>query len=180
MQTPRDNHLDCAKRVLRYVSETMDYNILYKSATLFRLEGYIYADWVGYKADRRSTSRFFFSLGSEAISWSSKKQPIIAMLSTKAEYRGATIAACEDAWLKRILKDLCVPITDLLLLYSDNMSSIHLARNLVFHTRTKHIEVHYHFIRKRVMVGDVNLQHINMNLQTTDIFTTSCNCSRQT
>ena len=53
------------------------------------------------------------------------------------------------------------------------MSSIHLARNPVFHARTKHIEVHYHFSRERVLVGDVNLQHITMNLQTADIFTKS-------
>ena len=51
------------------------------------------------------------------------------------------------------------------------MSSIYRARNPVFHTRTKHIEVHYHFIRERILAGDVDLQHINTNLQTTDIFT---------
>ena len=50
------------------------------------------------------------------------------------------------------------------------MSSIHLARNLVFHAPTKHIEVHYHFIRERVLIGDVDLQHINTNMQMTDIF----------
>ena len=75
MQAPRDIHLDCAKRVLRYVSGTMDCGILYKTAMPIRLEGYTDADWAGYKADRRSTSGFVFSLDSGAISWSSKKQP---------------------------------------------------------------------------------------------------------
>ena len=150
MQTPRDIHLDCAKRVLRYVSGTMDYGILYKSATPIQLEGYTDADWAGYKADRRSTSGFVFSLGSGAISWSSKKQPTVALSSTEAEYRGATVAACEAIWLKRILKDLGVPIKDPILLYCDNMSNIYLARNPVFHARMKHIEVHYHFIRECV------------------------------
>ena len=64
------------------------------------------ADWAGYKADRRSTSGFVFSLSNGAISWSSKKQPTVALSSSKAEYRGATIAACEVVGLKRILKDL--------------------------------------------------------------------------
>ena len=73
MQTPRDIHLDCAKRVLWYVSGTMDYGILYKSATPIQLEGCTDADRAGYKADRQSTSRFVFSLGREVISWSSKK-----------------------------------------------------------------------------------------------------------
>ena len=57
-------------------------------------------------------------------------------------------------------------------IYYDNMSNyIYLARNLVFLVRTKHIEVHYHFIREHVLAGDVDLQHISTNLQTTDIFT---------
>ena len=87
------------------------------------------------------------------------------------EYRGAAITACEAVWLKRILKDLGVPIKDPTSPYCDNMSNIYLARNPVFHARTKHIKVHYHFIRERVLAGDVDLQHISTNLQTADIFT---------
>ena len=77
----------------------------------------------------------------------------------------------EAVWLKRILKDLGVPIKDPTSLYCDNMSSIYLARNPVYHARTKHIEVHYHFIRERILAGDIDLQHINTNLKMTDIFT---------
>ena len=73
----------------------MDCNILYKSATPVPLEGYKDVDWAGHKADRRSTSRFVFSLGSGAISWSSKKQPNVALSSTETEYRGVGVAACE-------------------------------------------------------------------------------------
>ena len=130
----------------------MDFGILYKTMMPIRLEGYIDADWAGYKADRKSTSVFVFSLGSGAISWSSKNQPIVTLSSTKAEYRVPTVAAYEAVWLKRILKDLGVPIIDPNPLFCDNMSSIYLARNQVFHVRTKHIEVHYHFIRERVVV----------------------------
>ena len=72
MQTPRDIHLDCAKRVVRYVSVTWDFGILYVSATPIRLKGYTNADWADYKVDRRSTSGFVFSLGNRAISWSNK------------------------------------------------------------------------------------------------------------
>ena len=126
----------------------MDYDTLYKLATSIRLKGYTNADWADYKTDRRSMSGFVFSLGSGALSWSSKKQPTVALVSTEAEYRGATVASCEVFWLKRILKDLGVPIKYLILLYYDNMSSIFVARNLVFHAQTKHIEVHYHFIQE--------------------------------
>ena len=81
------------------------------------------------------------------------------------------MAACEAVWLKRILNDLGVRIKDSTPLYYDNMRNIYVARNSVFHARTKHIEVHYHFIRQRVLTGDVDLQHISTNLQTADIFT---------
>ena len=155
-----------------YVSRTMDYDTLYKLATSIRLKGYTNADWADYKTDRRSMSGFVLSLGSGAISWSSKMQLRVALSSTEAEYKGAAVASYEVVWLKRILKDLGVPIKDLILLYYDNMTSIHLAQKYttVFHTHTKHIEVHYHFIRERDHAGDVNLQHINTNLQIADIF----------
>ena len=64
---------------------------------------------------------------------------------------GFVFSAYEAVWLKRILKDLGIPIKDPTSLYCDNMSNIYLARNPVFHTRTKHIEVHYRFIRERVV-----------------------------
>ena len=136
-----------------------------------RLQGYTNTDWTGYKEDRRSTSGFVFSLANGAISWSNKKQPTVALSSTEAEYRGAAVAACEAVWLKRILKDLGVPIKDMIRLYCDNMSSIYLAQNHVFHPWTEHIEVHYHFIYERVQAGDIDLQHINTNLQVANIFT---------
>ena len=102
MQTPRYIHMDCVMLVLQYVCGMMDYDILYKSATPIQLKGYTDADWAGYKADQRSTSGFVCSLGSGAISWSSKKQPTIALSSTEAKYRGTVVAACEAVWLKRI------------------------------------------------------------------------------
>ena len=87
-----------------------------------------------------------FSFGSAAVTWSSKKQPTVALSSTEAEYRGAAVAACEVAWLCKLLADLGLHVERKIVIYCDNLSSIQLARNPVFHARTKHIEVHYHFI----------------------------------
>ena len=87
MQLPRKPHLDAVRRTLRYVSATLDYALFYDASTELHLSGY--TDWAGNATDRRSTSDFMFSLGSAAITWSSKKQPTIALSSTEAEYRGA-------------------------------------------------------------------------------------------
>jgi hypothetical protein len=112
-----------------------------------------------------------FTLGSAAIAWSSKEQPTVALSSTEAEYRGAVVATCEAIWLKRLLKDLHEEVSDSTVIYSNNLSSIQLAKNPVFHARTKHIEVHYHSVRERVLSGEVELQRVPTDRQTADIFT---------
>ena len=81
------------------------------------------------------------------------EQLTIKLWSIEAKYKGVVVVACEVVWLKRILKDLGDSINDPVLIYYDNLNSIHLARNAIFHARTKHIEVHYHFIRDRVLGG---------------------------
>ena len=163
MQCPRKPHLDSVRRELRYVSETLDYALFYGADSELELYGYTDADWAGSAYDRRSTSGFMFSLGSAAITWSSKKQPTVALSSTEAEYRGAAIVACEVAWLQNLLGDLGIQVQTSIVIYYDNLSSIHLAWNLVFHARTKHIEVHYHFIRERVLTGDIDLTYVRTN-----------------
>jgi hypothetical protein len=101
---------------------------------------------VGNVSHRRSTSGFMFSFGSGATSWNNEKQPTFALLSTEVEYRGVTIIACEVIWLQKLLSDLGQSVDVHVVIYCDNISSTLLANNLVYHARTKHIEVHYHFI----------------------------------
>jgi hypothetical protein len=98
-----------------------------------------------------------FSFGSGDVSWSSKKQPIVALSSTEAEYRGATITACEVVWLQKLLSDLGQSVDAPVVNYCDNISSILFANNPIYHARTKHIEVHYHFIREKVLAKKLTL-----------------------
>ncbi|MCO5563970.1 hypothetical protein L7F22_017623 [Adiantum nelumboides] len=112
-----------------------------------------------------------FSLGSAAITWSSKKQPTIALSSTEAEYRGAAMAACEVAWLELLLGDLGIRVQRPVVIHCDNLRSIQFAQNLVFHAKTKHIEMHYDFIRERVLDGSINLTFVRRDEQVADIFT---------
>jgi hypothetical protein len=112
-----------------------------------------------------------FSFGSGAVSWSSKKQPKVALSSTEAEYKGAPITACEVVWLQKLLSDLGQLVNAHVVIYCDNISSILLANNPVYHARTKHIEVHYHFIREKVLVKEIDLIHVSTKNQVADIFT---------
>ncbi|MCO5605894.1 hypothetical protein L7F22_060080 [Adiantum nelumboides] len=106
MQLPRKPHLDAVRRILRYVRATLDYALFYDASTQVQVHGYTDSDWVGSISDRRSTSGYMFSFGSAVVTRSSKKQSTIALSSTKAEYRGAVVAAGEVAWLEMLLRDL--------------------------------------------------------------------------
>ena len=128
------------------MQSTLDYALFYVADAPLVLYGYTDADWAGSIADRRSTRGFMFSFGSAAVTWSSKKQPTVALSSTEAEYRGATVAACEVAWLRKLLGDLGVQVDEQVVIHCDNLRNIQLARNPMFHARTKHIEVHYHYV----------------------------------
>ena len=106
MQVPREPHLDCVRRILRYLRATVDYALFYAADVPLHVYGYTDADWAGSVFDRRATRGFMFSFGSAAVTWSGKKQPMIALSSTEVEYRGAAVAACEVAWLRKLLADL--------------------------------------------------------------------------
>jgi regulator of sigma D len=91
--------------------------------------------------------------------------------SIEAEYRGAAMAACEVAWLRKLLVDLGLHVDRHVVIYCDNLSSIQLAKNPVFYARTKHIEVHYHFIKDKVLAGEIDLIYVSTEDQVADIFT---------
>ena len=95
-------------------------------------------------------------LGGKAVSRSSKKQPTVALSSTEGEYKALSHATCEVVWLNNLLSDLQVH-HDRFVLLCDNMLSIYLAKNPMYHARSKHIEVQYHFVREKVLSKEVGL-----------------------
>ena len=100
-----------------------------------------------------------------------KKQHTISQLSTKVEYRAMENTTAELIWMSFILKDLHIPLASTPTFNYDNTSALHMTINLVFHARSKHIELDYHFVRKRVALGLLITQHISTEKQVTDLFT---------
>lgn len=178
MSTPKKPHLDAIRRILRYVKGTLNYGILYKKTKKCQVIGYCDADYAGDCDTRRSTTGYLFSLGSGAITWCSKRQPTVALSSTEAEYRSAAAAAQESTWLKQLMEDLHQTPKDQVWIFCDNLSTIRLAENPVFHARTKHIEVHYHYIREKVLKGEIEMVPTKTENQTADILTKSLNKSK--
>eukprot|EP00253_Pinus_taeda_P023488 PITA_23488 len=135
------------------------------------LSGYTDFGWAGSVDDRKSTTRYVFSLGSGAFTWTSKKQQAVALSSTEAEYRGAVKASCEAVWLRRMLADMHVSQTGPTSLFCDNQGVLKLSKNPVFHERTKHVETHCHYFRQLVEDRSVQLRYVPTTEQPTDIFT---------
>ncbi|RVW80365.1 Retrovirus-related Pol polyprotein from transposon RE1 [Vitis vinifera] len=128
-------------------------------------------DWDGCIDDMKSTSGYAFSLGSGAISWVSKKQGLVAQSSAEAEYISASLATSQAIWLRRILEDIKEKQNEATYLLCDNKSAIAIAKNYVFHIRTRHIAVKYHFIKETISNGEVQLMYCKSEEQVADIFT---------
>jgi hypothetical protein len=112
-------------------------------------------------------------LGSNPITWSAKKQPTVSRSSTESEYRALATASAEVCWLRTLLKDLGIFLSQPPILWCDNVFALAIASNPVFHARTKHIEVDFHFIRERVLRKDLVVKFVSTNDQLADIFTKS-------
>ncbi|CAL8170379.1 unnamed protein product [Prunus armeniaca] len=170
MHNPMESHVVAVKRILRYLKGTLDFGIWFKPG-LLHLHAYSDADWAGDPNDRRSVSGFIVYLGSTPISWASKKQHTVSRSSTEAEYRALAIAAAELAWIRQLFCDLHIPLHVPPLIHCDNISAIALSSNPVFHSRMKHLQIDYHFVRERVIRGDLLVQHVSSAEQFADILT---------
>ena len=162
---PRNVHLISAKHILRYLRGTVDYGLRYTSSSGVLLSGYSDSDWAGSAVDRKSTSGYCFSMGSAMISWSSRKQGSIAQSTAEAEYIVASDACKEAVWLRKLLSDMFDGKLDSTIIHCENQSCNKLSENLVFHDRSKHIEMEYHFMKYLVMRGTLKLQYIRTDEQ---------------
>lgn len=169
MANPTSQHTTAIKRVLRYLKGSRNLELTYRGE-LGGLLGYTDADWGADQETRRSTSGYVFSLGSAPISWSSKRQPTVALSSCEAEYMGETQATKEAIWLRRLLGELLSHKENptATIIFGDNQGAIALARNPQFHARTKHIAIQHHFVREAQARGEVDIQYTPTEQQVAD------------
>lgn len=172
MERPTTMHLNAAKRILRYVKGTIDYGLVYSKENGNNvLTGYSDSDLGGFIGDRRSTAGMVFYLNESLITWVSQKQRCVALSSCEAEFMAATAAACQAVWLRKLLNQVTDEYIDPVVIYIDNKSAIDLAKNPVFHGRSKHIDIRYHFIRECIERGEIVVKHVSSENQKADILT---------
>ncbi|PKU79146.1 putative mitochondrial protein [Dendrobium catenatum] len=170
MQNSTNADFSQLKRILRYIKGTQSHGLPIVAGDT-TLQTYADADWAADISDRKSISGHCTFMGSNLISWSVKKQVTVAKSSTEAEYRALSAATSEIIWLRRLASELQLFQSSPTVLHCDNISAIAIAKNLVFHARTKHIEIDYQFIRQHIANRSIQIQHISSQAQIADILT---------
>ncbi|XP_070152493.1 uncharacterized protein [Polyergus mexicanus] len=146
---PEEAHWKLAKRVLRYLQHTAGYGITY-TKDCKEMQAYVDSDWAGDVEDRKSCSSNVVMLANGLLSWNSKKQKSVALSTMEAEYVAISEVCKEIVYLRRLLEHIGFKscITDATEVSCDNQSGIELNKNHMFHGRSKHIDIKYHFSRE--------------------------------
>ncbi|GJZ86559.1 retrovirus-related pol polyprotein from transposon TNT 1-94 [Tanacetum coccineum] len=167
---PTEKHLNAVKRIFRYLKGTVHRGLWYPKDSSIALTAFADADHAGCQDTRRSTSGSMQLLGDRLVSWSSKRQKSAAISSTEAEYIALSGYCAQILWMRSQLTDYGFGFNKIPMYY-DNKSAIALCCNNVQHSRSKHIDIIFHFIKEHVENGVIELYFVNTEYQLADIFT---------
>ncbi len=176
---PGEKHLNVMKHGYHYLNRTLDLGLLfYGNQFNCDLVSFSDSDWAGDPNTQRLVSGYAFLFCGAIITWSVKKQPTIALSSTEAEYMAMTHSGKEVIFLNHLFNDLEIPIQLPISLLVNNQSAITLAENPIFHTCSKHIKVHHHWMHEKTRDGTIQLEYVPMVDQVVDIFTKPLNSEK--
>ncbi|OAE23598.1 hypothetical protein AXG93_4316s1300 [Marchantia polymorpha subsp. ruderalis] len=163
MSNPGKERWLAMKHLLRYLKVTSDVDLMYcKSGSSVQVESYVDSDYAWNKDSMKSTTAYQFLINGNCVRWKSQLQPVVTLFTAKAEYIVAIEAMKEGIWIQGLLKELHV-FQGTATLFFDRQSAIYLCKNLVFHDRTKHVDIKYHFIREKIIDGDINIAKISID-----------------
>jgi len=167
---PKESHYNAAKRILKYLQGTKDVELWYPNNVSLNLTGFSDSDFAGCKVDRKSTSGTCHMPGSSLIFWHCKKQACAALFTAETEYIAAGSCCAQTLWLRQKLSDFGI-LLNKIPINCDNTSAINLSKNLVMHSRTKHIEIRHHFLGEHIANGTCDIKFIGTEFQLADLFT---------
>src|SRR5882724_1772116 len=182
---PRPRDWDTSKRVLRYLKGTRGMGIIYQRDPDEALTGHDHMVHWGYcdanyakdAQDQRLTSGYMFMLAGGPISWKLKKQPSISLSTTEAEYYALGIAFQEATWIRHVYQEIFKPLNNPVLIYSDNAGAVALSKNPIFHNRSKHIDICWHYIRDLIRSKVIRSSHIPGINNGADFLTKALSCA---
>ncbi|KAJ9546376.1 hypothetical protein OSB04_018919 [Centaurea solstitialis] len=167
---PKESHLAAVKRIFRYLKGTPYYGIWYPKGLGFELQAYTDADYGGCNMDRKSTSGHLQFLGNKLVSWASKKQQCVSSSTAESEDVAAASCCSQVLWMQSQLRDYGLEYKKIPI-YCDSKSAIAISANPVQHSKTKHIDIRYHFLKDNVEKENIELYFVNTEYQLADLFT---------
>ncbi|CAM8928804.1 unnamed protein product [Rhodiola kirilowii] len=176
MSNPGPEHWLALKHVFAYIRSTLDVGLCYKKRlNEFKLTGYVDADFGGDRDTRKSTTAIYYTLGDCCVSWKSQLQSIVTISSTESEYIALCDVVKEAMWLQGMLSEAKL-FNGTAVIKCDSQSAICLSKNPVYHERSKHIDIKYHFVRDKVENGDVMIEKVGTEFNPTDMGTKVVSC----
>jgi hypothetical protein len=169
LKDPSDSHWTAAVWILRYLAATKDLRLRLGGSLVFN--GFSDANWAEDREDRRSTSAYTYRLGDGSISWKSRKQATVSLSSTEAEYKALLDSCKEGLWFRNVLTELSLRPKQAIPLHVDNEGAEALANNPEHHSRTKHIDARYHFVRECVKDSKIKILHVSTHDMLADMLT---------
>jgi hypothetical protein len=169
LHNPKKHHCDLVRHIFKYLRGNPNKQLEYKMNSKLELTAWCDAAYANHEKER-STSGFVLTFGNTAVSWYSKRQSTVAMSSAESEYIAACECTKEVVWFRQLLLELNIP-QECTIIHEDNQAAIALSKNPEYHSRTKHIQVQYHWIREQVKDKQVTLSYIPTAQQLADCFT---------
>ncbi len=168
-----ENHVNGIRRIMKYLANTSDIGLSLVPTHTGTIDAEIYseADWAGDRTNRRSTSGCIMTINGAAIQWNSKQQVVVALSTMEAEYIASSAGVQECMWISQLLKELQLTTCDTTKLWCDNQSAIRTMDNDLSKSRSKHIDIRYHFIREKVRDKLVEVKYCETGKMKADILT---------
>jgi hypothetical protein len=171
---PRERHLAAAKRCMEYLAGTPELGLTFEGSRgrdSLTLRGASDSDWAGCPVTRRSTTGFIFALAGGPVSWLSKRQSETALSSCQAEFVALTAATREACWLRDLLAELRFTRRGPTPILVDNSAAVELSKHPKFHSRTKHIQLAFLYVRQQQEKGIITVQQVKTKEQPADFLT---------
>jgi hypothetical protein len=178
MSSPMVKHWRALEHILCYLKGTPGLGILYDDHGYGRTECFSNVDWGGSKIDRRSITGYCVFIGGNLVSWKSKKQSVVSRSNAESKYRAMAQCICEILWINHLLLEISLDPSLPVKLWCDNQAALHIASNPVYHERTKHIRVDYHFIREKIQENIISAGYVKTGEPLGDLFTKALNGCR--
>ncbi|XP_019236312.1 PREDICTED: uncharacterized protein LOC109216593 [Nicotiana attenuata] len=169
MHCPKNSHIKATLRVVRYITEALGLGLLMPAESSSKPIAYCDLDWGACIQRRRSVTRYLVKFGNALISWKSKKQSTVSRSSAEAEFRSMASCAAEVTWLTGLFGELDVKIEMPITLIYDSKAAIQIAAKLIFHERTKHIDIDFYFVTEKLSQRLLKIEYVNTEDQLADL-----------